>query len=158
MTERFRLFLVWFISFAVAILTIIGLWLSDRILEENLQSSIGAIVGIYVPYLTPVVTFWFAKDVLSGERGTNRPAYIVAMLCSILFNAVEEVILLSLFFREGEGLLDTTLKNAAGIGTLLAFLVGPAIGYYFANAHTAAAPAQADPAKPSPAPPPTPGS
>jgi len=136
MTERLRLFLVWFVFFAVAMLTVIALWLTDRILVEHVQSSVGAVVGIYVPYLTPVVTFWFAKDVLAKQRGTNHSAFLVALLCSVLFNVVQEIMLLSLFFRSGEGVLEATLKTATGISTLLAFLVGPAIGYYFANSET----------------------
>lgn len=132
MSGRFWIFVVWFGSYLVAILLILSWGALGYTIPEALFRDASQVTGTYVPYVGPVVAFWFAQDVFGKSKPHNKQTYLVALICSVAFNAVILLILSSVFFRsEGVGIIESTLKLADDMATLLAFIVGPAIGFFF---------------------------
>jgi len=137
MTDRFRLFLVWFVGFAGSLLTIsiysfVAISIDD--ISEVLGSATISLAGIFAPYLTPIVAFWFAQEVIQKVTPIAEGPYRVAFICSIFYNALFLLMVCSLFFFDASDpqfAVEQILTLASQISTGLAFLVGPAIGFYF---------------------------
>ena len=99
-----------------------------------LGGGIFSLTGVFAPYLTPIVAFWFAKEVLQRATSLAEGPYKVALICSLFFNAIFVLLVGSLFALEIADPLyavDQILQLATRLSAGLAFLVGPAIGFYF---------------------------
>jgi hypothetical protein len=66
---------------------------------------------------------------------------VAALIVSAFFNLIMISLLCSVFFaKNGENVIEDTIKLMTFTGTLLAFLVGPAIGFFFSHARAARRP------------------
>jgi hypothetical protein len=140
MTSRFRLFVVWFAGYAACFL-LLSIYAFYAIPLEDINDVLGggivSLTGVFAPYLTPIVAFWFAKEVIQRAKPSARGPYQVALICSLFFNAVFVLLVGSLFVLQIPDpiyAVDQILKLATQIASGLAFLVGPAIGFYFGKA------------------------
>nr|WP_305908814.1 hypothetical protein [Methylomarinum sp. Ch1-1]MDP4521671.1 hypothetical protein [Methylomarinum sp. Ch1-1] len=100
MTGRFRLFLVWFAGYTLSFLILsfycfTGLAVED--LSEVLGSALVDMTGVFAPYLTPIVAFWFAKEVVQKAAPLPQGPYKVALICSLFYN-ITIVLLMSALF------------------------------------------------------------
>jgi hypothetical protein len=103
-------------------------------LNDVLGGGIVGLTGVFAPYLTPIVAFWFAKEVIQRAEPSAPGPYRVALICSLFFNIVFVLLVGSLFVLEIAdpiSAVDEVLKLATQLASGLAFLVGPAIGFYF---------------------------
>jgi hypothetical protein len=107
------------------------LFFRDEISLDDLGANVIRLTGIFAPYLTSIVAFWFACGSTTNDTKVENRPFQVAMICSAFFNFVMIIILSSILFREGEALVKNTLSTLADIATIMSFLVGPAIGFYF---------------------------
>jgi uncharacterized membrane protein len=131
---RFNLFLLWFVCYCICFAFVMIFWLLNFALLSQIQQYLTQVTGIYAPYLTPIIAFWFAEDIIGKQRPQEPLASTVAFVTSVFFNLTMIVILASIFFaKDREGLIEDTLKLMANTATLLAFVAGPAIGYFFSQ-------------------------
>ena len=131
MTTRLRLFLVWFGGYGICFVMVLVFYMLGYTVLDRIPDNLGSLTGIFAPYLTPIIAFWYTKDHVDQARESSAGGFRVAFASSIFFNLIMIFLLSSVFFRDGEGLIERTLETSQGAGTLLAFLVGPAIGYFF---------------------------
>jgi hypothetical protein len=132
MNNRFKLFLIWFLGFAICFLELLLLLRTRQISSEDLISDSGTLIGIFAPYLTTIVAFWFAHTATSDDDPTEKWAFRVACVCSVFYMLVIVILITSIFFTNPEeNQVADTLKISAKISTYLTFLVGPAIGFFF---------------------------
>ena len=131
MTARLQLFLLWFLSYAVCFVSILIFVPLDFAFVDQIPMYLIQVTGIYVPYLTPILAFWFVEDTRK-KRQHSRQSVIVAFSTSAFYNLVMIIIVWSVFFQaRGADVIEDTIRLMLFVGTLLAFLVGPAIGYFF---------------------------
>lgn len=134
MALRLSLFLIWFLGFLGSLHVVLHalntLPAADQVAAKDVVQPL---VAIFVPYLGPIIAFWFAQQNEATSRTAPSTAFYVALICSLAFNAVLLVELSRLLGVPGLTLADINrrLGNAGSLATLLAFLVGPAIGFYF---------------------------
>ena len=132
MTARFRLFLIWFGGFLACLVLLFYFLLSGDMLIENLVPDLSVLVGVFAPYLTTILGFWFARRaVIDGQHAYSPDSFRIAAVCSLLFQMAILALLFSAIFRKGEGVIESAIGQAASVSSLLAFLVGPAIGFFF---------------------------
>ncbi len=137
MTGRFRLFLVWFSGYAGSLLVLSAFCFTNLPVEDMnavLGSALIDLTGVFAPYLTPIVAFWFAKEVIQKAGPLPPGPYLVALICSLFYNAVIVLLMGTLFvFKSASAdyAVNQILELAGTISSGLAFLVGPAIGFYF---------------------------
>jgi hypothetical protein len=134
MTPRLSLLIVWLISYIVCVSQIFIFLLLDYSQRADTSQYLLDVTGLYAPYLTPIVAFWFSEDVVGPKRTQHTVSAFAALAISVFFNLVMICLLLSVFFAaNGENVIEDTIKLMAWTGTLLAFLVGPAIGFFFSQ-------------------------
>lgn len=137
MTGRFRLFLVWFSGYAVSFL-VLSAYCFARLNADDINTVLGSalvdLTGVFAPYLTPIVAFWFAKEVVQKAAPLPQGPYQVALFCSLFYNAVIVLLMAAPFLLSGtpaDYAVGQMLELAGTVSSGLAFLVGPAIGFYF---------------------------
>ncbi len=87
--------------------------------------------AIFVPYLTPIIGFWFVKRATT-TKPQETGAFLVAAAISVVFCGIVLALVVSIPFQEaGQGVTKRTLEVAKSLAVFLAFAVGPAVGYYF---------------------------
>jgi hypothetical protein len=140
-TPRLSLLLVWLISYIICVVNIFLFPLFHESLLSNTQQYLRDVTGLYVPYLTPIVAFWFSEDVVGPKRTQGMISAVAALIISVFFNLVMICLLSSVFFaNNGENVIEDTIKLMTSTGTLLAFLVGPAIGFFFSRTRATSRP------------------
>ncbi|WP_031432485.1 hypothetical protein [Methylomarinum vadi] len=137
MTGRFKLFLVWFFGYAGSLL-ILSLYCFTRLTVDDINAVLGSalvdLTGVFAPYLTPIVAFWFAKEVIQKAAPLPQGPYQVAFICSLFYNATIILLMCALFILNASSpdyAVNQILELASTLSSGLAFLVGPAIGFYF---------------------------
>jgi hypothetical protein len=134
MLERLGLFLIWFSGFVVCFFLVGMLYYgANPPAGTKILDYLQPVVGIFVPYLVPLIAFWFVQNVLDKRQSlSGGPTFYIAALCSLAFNLFLVAAFAQLKFREYDlDALKDRIDDAGAIATLLAFLVGPAIGFYF---------------------------
>jgi hypothetical protein len=131
MNTRLKLFLVWISGYAISFGMLLVLFFRDDISLEDLRADATRLTGIFAPYLTSIIAFWFAKGAASDDLEAERRPFQIAVICSAFYNFVMIIVLSSVLFRKGEDLVKNTLTAQADLATILSFLVGPAIGFFF---------------------------
>lgn len=137
MGTRLKLFLLWFSGYAVCFSLVVTFFLMGYSVFERFGSNLTTLTGVYAPYLTAIIGFWYAMRSDGKRVAGSKQAYQIAVAVSIFFNVVMVGLLCSVFFREGAGVIEATLQTMVEIGTLLAFLVGPMIGFFFGKSSKA---------------------
>lgn len=152
MNARVTLFWIWIGAFVINAAICLAFLFQGRIVLENLATVFASTSGIFAPYLTTILVFWFssaqtekrlprnvAKSAVpppqsdDGAEKDLRTSALVAITCSVIFNTMVLVVLASVFTkREPETeLVERTIETAGNIAKGMAFLVGPAIGFFF---------------------------
>lgn len=141
MSGRFRLFLVWFLGYVVSFL-LLAVYCFIRLPVDDINAVLGSAVidltGVFAPYLTPIVAFWFAKEVVQQAPPLPRMPYRVALICSLFYNFTIISLIIALYVLDPSSTdyaVSQILELAGTISAGLAFLVGPAIGFYFGKTH-----------------------
>ncbi len=134
MTMRLKLFFLWFGGYSICVVLLFLFVIMGDALIDQVTDYLTQITGIFAPYLTPIIAFWFSEDIIGNKRAQTQQSTIVAFTTSGFFNLVMLIILFSVFFQDsGEGVIENTISVMAGVSTLLAFIAGPDIGYFFSQ-------------------------
>lgn len=133
MTPRLWLLLLWLISYMTSVLIILLFLAVGESERGNTFSYLSDVTGLYVPYLSPIVAFWFSEDVIGAKPAQEKASFFAALVISAFFNLVMIGLLLSVFVAGGDNVIEETIKLMTSTGTLFAFLVGPAIGFFFSR-------------------------
>jgi hypothetical protein len=124
--------LVWFCFFVVALSVPVVLLLTSSIEQATALPAIEQVSALYAPHLGAVIAFYFAAKSKTGARKrTNSGPFVAAILVTLVWNVLVggALILVPL----GRINIDDSLAFASGTGTKLAWLVAPALGYFFAK-------------------------
>ena len=133
MSPRMLLFLVWFVGFAASFVLVLLTTIDSS--PETVGSYLLKTSGLFAPYLMPIIAFWFVrKSDKQPKLDAFDGPYLAALLCSIFYNAVLFLVLLSIRGLDEHNVVEDRLDLANTMAAILAFLVGPAIGYYFGKA------------------------
>jgi hypothetical protein len=124
--------LVWFCFFVLALSVPLILLLSSSIEQPAALPAIEQVSALYAPHLGAVIAFYFAAKSKAGPRKrTNSGPFVAAILVTIVWNVLVAGSLILVPF--GRMNIDESLAFASGTGTKLAWLVAPALGYFFAK-------------------------
>lgn len=131
--DRFALLVVWFSCFFVNVALALYLYMAEWISNVNFEALLLRINGLYAPYLGSILTFYFAVPVEQPHAtGSRTPvAFILALLCSAGWNLILVALLARVVFFDGY--VEDAMKDMELFGSPLAWLVAPAIAYYFAR-------------------------
>ena len=130
-SARLVLTLIWFAAFLLMLGVVVHLYFGSWIERDNFDRGVRQVIALYAPYLGAVTAFYFFKP--DEEKPRRRPSsrFVVAVATSVIWNVAVVMFLLRL--ELGAGTIEEAIEQMADIGRLLAWLVSPAIGYYFAQ-------------------------
>ena len=124
--------LVWFCFFVVALSVPAVLLLTSSIEHPAELPAIEQVSALYAPHLGAVIAFYFAAKSKTGPRKrTKSGPFVAAILVSLIWNLLVAGALI--LVPIGRMNIDDSLAFANGTGTKLAWLVAPALGYFFAK-------------------------
>lgn len=126
---------LWFLFFLVNLAIVLYLYLDDWIEEDNFRACLTQLNSLYVIYIGVITAFYFTNPnkVTSKEKYAGT-AFVVAFLGSAIWNIVIFIFLLRLLLPKGT--IEDSTAQIGYFGSLLSWLVAPAIGYYFANPYS----------------------
>jgi len=141
-SQAFALLSIWLGAFCLHALFLTGLALVQSIFPEELPDYLLELTAVHAPYLTPIFGFWF----LARQRA--HPARVwtfrVSIIGVVLFNAVLTLALaLVLLPGDRSNAVGEAITNMRRLGAALTFLVGPVIGFFFADDGDEATPSSA---------------
>lgn len=129
-TARWLLFLTWFLFFLLQMGIVVFLYLDKWIEEDNFKAALQQVNASFA-YLGVMITYLLSHKRERGAQGTTGVSFLVAMAGSLMFNGVLSAFLVRLLFKSGT--IEDSIKQMALLGSLLSWLVAPAIGFYFAT-------------------------
>jgi hypothetical protein len=121
------------LGFAVLQLAmVLYLYLRDWIGEENFRSALAQINASYVPYVGAILTFYLAerRRAVPAEERAGLP-FGIAWGTSLVWNLVLAVFMFRVVMLNAA--IEQTLKLTHDVGSMLSWLVAPAVGYYFSS-------------------------
>ncbi len=133
MNRRLSLLLIWLSGYLICLTFLFVFLAKGWMLTDNFKKDFTTATGIFAPYLTPIVAFWFARRRKSVATA-DVSAFYVAVALSLVFNLLVLTVVGYTFVETGEGVIENNLELATTIGTGITFLTGPAVGYYFGKA------------------------
>src|SRR5450432_4750543 len=122
---------IWFTCFGLSLAIVLYLGMGKWIEQDNFHKALSQLNSSYVPYLGVITAFYFASSASDGASRENNVAATLALVASLLWNAVILAFFLPLLF--GHGLIEEAIKNTDFASGLISWLVAPAIGFYFAR-------------------------
>ena len=130
--QRGVLLVLWFTFFVMHIAIALYLYFSNLIETADLMPALKTLNAVYAPYLGAITLFYWGsrRRSIAGGDTSSAPFY-VALVCSIIWNAIVLVFLVPLVFLSGT--LETSLDNIRNTGSIFSWLAAGAIGYYFAG-------------------------
>lgn len=131
--DRKLLLFVWFLFFILNGAIILFIYLQEWIERDNFLAAIKQWNTSYAPYIGIILLFYWgsAKKKQALKTDETRTAFYIALICSLIWNGLVLVFLLSPLL--GTGAIETALENIKEIASMLSWLAAGAIGYYFAN-------------------------
>jgi hypothetical protein len=122
---------VWCLSFVVALTVLSVLSFQNAIEWDVYKGAVSDTSAAYVPFVGAILAYYFGKARTKPAR-TSTIAASLALGSTVLFNAfvLARVILLPLGIGTIEAAVDILRTNG------LAWVVAPALGYYFAADET----------------------
>jgi len=133
LTARKVLISVWFGFFIINLSVIFYLYLGRFIERDNFKIAIEHLSNIYAPYIGAITLFYWAslRKKQSQKKEKAGTAFSLALICSVIWNGMLFLFIVPLIFQSG--CIETSIENMKEIGAILSWLVGGAIGYYFAS-------------------------
>ena len=140
MRSQFALTLVWLLSFAAA-LAVLESYVHVKtpegkryLVEEDRNDLLPPILTTYGLYLGGILAFWFIKPIRPPKWSGAKARFLIAMLCTILFNAAIVFLLSqSYFVPEGRRDVGADVETAKSVMKWLSFIVAPVNAFYFGS-------------------------
>ena len=125
--------MVWLGFFLVNLTMVFYLHFGDWIEQDTFKASIHQINASYVPYLGVISGYYLSgRKRLSGNGGKAGMPFALALVSSLTWNGVVFLFIFRVVMLWGT--IEDSVKAIADVGSILSWLVAPAIGFYFANA------------------------
>jgi len=127
-TARFILFIAWGGVFTVFIVSIFR---NTYPAPEVMLKGMEGISGLYLPFLTTIMAFWFIRRGVCPATATIPiSVFLIAAIGSAVFNGV----MLYVFFFSLDQLksIPEIMPNMTRIASYLSVFVGFPVGYFFA--------------------------
>lgn len=122
----------WFAAFLANLGMLLYLYADNWIGQDNFKNALYQLNALYVPYLGAILAFHFAAQRrLDAPGATAGTPFILAVICSLIWNVVILAMMARVFFLLGQ--IEPAVKDMLLFGSTLSWLVAPAIGSYFAN-------------------------
>ena len=121
----------WTAGFFASMAMVFSLYVRGWIAEDNFQSSMTRLSALYAPYLGGILGYYLsnrAKPVRAPDAGT---AFVLAITASAAWNLVMAGLLSRVLFFDGT--IEQTLKDLTFFGSVMSWLVAPAIAFYFTS-------------------------
>lgn len=126
---------IWALGFSFSLIAALYLKLIVGIGPHSASDLLDAIIGQYVPYLGTVVAFSFSSRAHQESVRHGKLAFILAVLFSGLWNTITLSLILQACISPD--LTEETIANLHSFLAKLAWLVAPALGYFFSNSKEA---------------------
>ena len=132
MTQRGVLSSLWLASFSTLVCAATLLQSTGRVGSDSYRLMISQLSASFVPYLSVVLAFFFSdRRAKRSPRSAPKATFALALVLSVLWNALILAYVLPLVF--GVCCIEDSVDNIRNTGAVLAWLVGPAIGFYFGS-------------------------
>jgi len=130
------LLIVWVGFFVLNMAGIFYLYLDNWIERDNFLAALNQLNASYLPFIGAILAFYLghAQRSKSMEAVHIGIAFYLALVFSVLWNVVIFLFILPPIW--GVGMIEEAIQNIKDIGSLLSWLVFPAMGYYFGNPTT----------------------
>jgi hypothetical protein len=132
MSQRAILSSVWLVSLGLLLSVVIVLHLAGRLGDQNLMDMVTQLSTTFTPYLSVVLGFYFSDRRRQASRKTlPLTSFAIALAVSLFWN-----LLLVLYVGRhvfGICCVEDTVVTIRNTGAILAWLVGPPIGFYFGS-------------------------
>ena len=130
MTQRATLASIWLSFFVIFLAAITWLYRMGDVSAENYRTMTAQLSSSFTPYLSVAMAFFFStrKKVIKPASTT---VYAIALVVSCVWNLLILSYLMPLIF--GRGFVEDAIAAVRDTSGVLAWLVGPPIGYYFGS-------------------------
>lgn len=128
---RRLLVVCWSAGFLASMAMVFSLYVRGWIGEDNFQASLTRLSALYAPYLGGIFGYYLsnrAKPASARDAGT---AFVLAITGSAAWNLVMAGLLSRVLFFDGT--IEQTLKDLMFFGSVMSWLVAPAIAFYFTS-------------------------
>jgi hypothetical protein len=123
---------MWLACFAFVVGTTLYLLISHRAEWGTIGPALNAVSDVYAPYLGLIMAFYFGTRSRVGPTKTSfNSAAVLALVLSVLWNIL--IVGAALLVVLGYFPIEDSTQRISEIGPKLAWLVTPAIGYFFAK-------------------------
>ncbi len=123
---------LWGASFAVSLAIPFVLYAMSFIEADGLKPSLEDLSAIYAPQIGAILAYYLATKKRPRPRAMTRTPFLLALSLSALWNLAVFVLILPPLW--GGAALSNATGLAKDIAPQLAWVVGPALGYFFAKA------------------------
>jgi hypothetical protein len=122
---------VWVLFALIDSEIILLLYRGDWIGDESLSSAFKQLNRIFAPYLGAILAYYLATrpNTRGRARSPHLMPFIVALSACVFWNSVNLFFLTMLWV--GHSTVKMTLDQIDQYSTLLAWVVSPAMGYFF---------------------------
>jgi hypothetical protein len=123
---------LWGASFAAALVIPFVLYAKSAIEADALKPSLGNLGDMYAPHIGIILAYYFAARRRAPRAVMTRTPFLLAIAISAVWNlSVFALILPPLW---GGGALVEATVTARDLTLQFAWVLGPALGYFFAKA------------------------
>jgi len=129
---RTWLVIVWFAFFSANMAVLLYLYFDNWIEVDNFKASMSRLNALYAPFCGAILAFYLLQSNKNHEeRKRTGIAFRLAFLCSLAWNLV--ICAFALRVLMAWGTIEQSLADMEFFGSVASWMVGPAIGFYFAR-------------------------
>jgi hypothetical protein len=129
---RLLLVLIWFGFFIADLCIVLYLDFRGYIGPANFEASFKQLAASYSPFLGVIMLFYFGtKGQKIRDTSHAHTAAVLAMVTSLFWNCIIFAFFARLVLMKGS--IEDSVRAVGFVGSVLAWIVSPALGYYFAK-------------------------
>ena len=121
----------WTAGFLASLAMVFSLYIRGWIAQDNFQASLTRLSTLYAPYLGGIFGYYLSNRAKPGRVYDTGMAFVLAIAASAAWNLVMAGLLSRVVFFDGT--IEQTLKDLMFFGSLMSWLVAPAIAFYFTS-------------------------
>jgi hypothetical protein len=122
---------LWFGFFILNASTVLFLYFTDQIEGDNFRFALFELNSLYTPYVGAIAAYYLARTRLPGRASRRLAPLLVAIAATGVWNGLIAAQMIRLV--AGTALIEVVIGEIRDFTGALAWLVAPALGYYFAR-------------------------
>jgi len=130
-TARHLLVACWAAGFIASMAMVFSLYVRGWIADDNFHASLTRLSALYAPYLGGIFGYYLSNRAKAGRAHDAGAAFVLAIAASAAWNLVIAGLLSRVLFFDGT--IEQTLKDLMFFGSVMSWLVAPAIAFYFTS-------------------------